>query len=102
MNRHDGVNETKGGRMQWGSYGFFAGILVGVLIGWFFGGFIGAFIRVAMVAMAVVPLVLLYIAWRRYLAPLLRPPVVREYDRPVNAIETRAVVHGAVREPQPQ
>jgi hypothetical protein len=88
--------------MQWGSYGFVIGIVVGILLGWLFGGFVGAFIRVAMVAMAVVPLVLLYIAWRRYLAPLLRPPVVRDYEHPANAIETRAVVHSAVREPQPQ
>jgi membrane protein implicated in regulation of membrane protease activity len=102
MNQYEGIDGARSGRVQWGSYGFMAGILLGILMGWFFAGFVGAFIRVAMVAMAAVPLVLLYIAWRRYLAPLLRPPMVREFDRPVNAIETRAVVQSQVREPQPR
>lgn len=113
MNRRDDVNASNNGRMQWGTYGFLAGILLGVLMGWFFAGFIGAFVRVAMVILALAPLVLLYLAWRRYVVPLLRPPVERQYVQrhypvereyvdPVGAIETRAVVHGAVREPQPR
>ena len=91
------------GRMQWGGYGFMAGIVVGVLMGWFFAGFIGAFIRVAVVGLVIVPLVLLYIGWRKFVAPILRPNVQREYVREYvdsgYAIETRAVVHGAERDP---
>lgn len=102
MNPRDGANGSKNGRMHWGGYGFLTGIVLGVLMGWFFAGFIGAFIRVAMVALAVVPLALLYIAWRRFVAPLLRPPVERRYEDPGYAIETRAVVQGGVREPQPR
>lgn len=102
MNGRDELNGSQGGRFQWGSYGFLAGILLGVLMGWLFAGFVGAFIRVAMVALAIVPLVLIYIAWRRVVAPLLRPPAERQYQymAPVNAIETRAVVHRAVPEPR--
>ena len=96
MNGRDEMNRTQGGRFQWGSFGFVAGVLLGVLIGWFFAGFIGAFIRVAMVALVIVPVVLVYVAWRKFIAPWLRPPAERHYVGPVNAIETRAVVHGAV------
>ena len=96
MNGRDEMNRTQGGRFQWGSFGFVAGILLGVLIGWFFAGFIGAFIRVAMVALVIVPVVLVYVAWRKFVAPWLRPPAERHYMGPVNAIETRAVVRGAV------
>lgn len=96
------MSGSQGGRFQWGSYGFLAGILLGVLMGWLFAGFVGAFIRVAMVALAIVPLVLVYIAWRKVVAPWLRPPVERQYQymMPPNAIETRAVVHGVVHEPR--
>ena len=98
------MSGSQGGRFQWGSYGFLAGILLGVLMGWLFAGFVGAFIRVAMVALAIVPLVLVYIAWRKVVAPWLRPPVERQYEYmgPVNAIETRAVVHGVVHDPRPR
>jgi hypothetical protein len=92
--------------MQWGGYGFMAGIVLGVLIGWSFAGFIGAFIRVGVVALVLVPLVLLYIAWRKFVAPVLRPPAQREYVKEHAdtgyAIETRAVVRGAEREPLPR
>jgi hypothetical protein len=81
--------------MQWGSYGFLAGVIVGVLAGWFFAGFVGALIRVAIVAVAVVPVILIYIAWRRYVSPWLRPPASQSYIAPMGAIETSAVVHGA-------
>jgi membrane protein implicated in regulation of membrane protease activity len=100
MNGRDGIGGSQGGRFQWGSFGFFAGILLGVLLGWFFAGFIGAFIRVAMVALVIIPVVLVYLAWRRYVAPWLRPPAQRQYVGPVNAIETRAVVHGGVADPR--
>ena len=102
MNQGTGTSNHGNGRMQWGGYGFMAGIALGVLMGWFFAGFIGAFVRVAMVALAVIPLVLLYIAWRKFIAPILRPPVRREYVQPGYAIETRAVVRGTEREPLPR
>jgi membrane protein implicated in regulation of membrane protease activity len=88
------------GRAQWIGYGFLAGIVVGVLMGWMFAGFVGALFRVALFAMAVVPVVLLYIAWRRFIAPWLRPPAPRGELVPFESIETRAVVHSAVREPR--
>jgi hypothetical protein len=79
-----------------------AGILLGVVLGWMFAGFVGAFVRVAMVAIAVVPLVLLYLAWRKFVAPLMRPPSPPPVAEPITAIETSAVVHGITREPQPR
>jgi len=69
-------------------------------MGWFFAGFVGAFIRVAIVALIIVPVVLAYLAWRKFVAPWLRPPVERDYVGPVHSIETRAVVHGAVPDPR--
>jgi membrane protein implicated in regulation of membrane protease activity len=100
MNQRDNMIRSQSGRFQWGSYGFLAGVLLGVLMGWFFAGFVGAFIRVAIVALVIVPVVLAYLAWRKFVAPLLRPPAERHYVGPVNAIETRAVVQGAVSDPR--
>ena len=100
MYRRDNASASNGGRMQWGSFGFFAGILVGILVGWFFAGFIGAFVRVAIVAAALIPIVLLFIAWRKIVAPFLRPPVERQRAEALGAIETRAVVHAPVGEPR--
>jgi hypothetical protein len=95
------------GRIQWGSFGFLAGIFLGILIGWFFAGFVGAFIRVAMVALIAIPIVLLFIGWRRFVAPLLRPSAQPQYSpsqypHSLGAIETTAVVHTQAREPQPR
>jgi len=100
MNGRDNMNRSQSGRFQWGSFGFVAGILLGVLMGWFFVGIVGAFIRVAMVALVIVPVVFGYLAWRKFVAPLLRPSAERHYVGPVNAIETRAVVQGAVSDPR--
>ena len=102
MNGYDRSNGSQGRRLQWGSYGFLAGIFIGMMMGWLFAGFIGAFIRVAMVALVIVPIVLVYIAWRKIVAPWLRPPVEPQYRHiaPDNAIETQAVVRGAVPEPR--
>ena len=100
MSGRDGTRRSEGGRFQWGSFGFVAGVLLGILVGWFFAGFIGAFIRVAMVSLIIVPIVLIYIAWRKFVAPWLRPPAKPHYVGPVNAIETHAVVHGAVTDHQ--
>ena len=102
MNGHDRFSGSQGRRFQWGSYGFLAGIFIGIMMGWLFAGFIGAFIRVAMVALVIVPIVLVYIAWRKIVAPWLRPPAEPKYRyiAPDNTIETRAVVRGAVPEPR--
>ena len=100
MNGRNGMHRPEGGRFQWGSFGFFSGILLGVLLGWFFAGFVGAFIRIVMVALVFVPVVLAYLGWRRYIAPWLRPAAESQYAEPVNAIETRGVVHGGVPDPR--
>ena len=99
MNQRDGEFGFGGTRFHWGGYGFLVGILVGVLMGWMFNGFVGAFVRLAMAAMVVVPVILLYIAWRRYVAPWLRPRPAPRQEVLTNAIETRAVVHGVAHEP---
>jgi predicted lipid-binding transport protein (Tim44 family) len=101
MNRLNGSMESNGGRIQWGSYGFFAGLAIGILVGWFFAGFIGAFIRVGIVALIVIPIVLLFLAWRRFVTPLISPPR-REYVAAPDAIEAQAVVQRDVREPLPR
>lgn len=100
MNGRDSMRRPQGGRFPWGSFGFFAGILLGVVLGWFFAGFVGAFIRVALVALIIVPVVLAYLGWRKYIAPWLRPPAETRYVEPINTIETRAVVHGGVPDPR--
>jgi hypothetical protein len=100
MNRHDGVASSPSGRFQWGSYGFLAGIVVGLLMGWMFHGFVGAFVRLALVAIIVVPLILAYFGWRRYISPLLRPPARSDPIASAGAIETRAVVRGMAHEPR--
>jgi hypothetical protein len=102
MNRQDDRIGQGSGRVQWGSYGFLAGVIVGVLSGWFFAGFVGALIRVALVAIAAVPVILIFLAWRRYISPWLRPPAPQSYMAPMGAIETTAVVHGAGHQPQPR
>lgn len=98
MNRFNGGMGSAGGRIEWGSYGFFAGLAIGILIGWFFSGFIGAFIRVGIVALIVVPIVLLFIAWRRFVTPLMQPPPRRDYVTAPDAIEAQVVVQRDVRE----
>ncbi|HEX2282256.1 MAG TPA: hypothetical protein VHG52_10910 [Thermomicrobiales bacterium] len=100
MNGRVDMRGPQGGRFPWGGFGFFAGIIIGVLLGWFFAGFVGAFIRVALVALVIVPVVLAYLGWRRFIAPWLRPPAENHYGEPINAIETRAVVHGGVPDPR--
>ncbi len=102
MHRQDGRLEPGSGRIQWGSYGFLAGVVVGVLAGWFFAGFVGALIRVALVAIAIVPIILIYLAWRRYVSPWLQPPTPRTSMAPMGAIETTAVIHSAGNQPQPR
>jgi hypothetical protein len=94
-----GPSNSQGSRFQWGSFGFVAGIALGIVIGWMFSGLIGAFLRVGLVLLIAIPVILGYIAWRRYVAPLLQPPPRQYYVEPADVIETRGVVRGAVREP---
>lgn len=92
---------SRSGRFQWGSYGFAAGIFVGIIMGWLFNGFVGAFIRVGLVALVVIPIVLAFLAWRKFVAPLLQPPVEQNgYRDYAGAIETRSVVRGVAHEPR--
>jgi len=102
MNRQDDRIGPSSGRVQWGSYGFLAGVVVGVLAGWFFAGFVGAIVRVALVVVVAVPVVLIFLAWRRYVSPLLRPAPRQTYMAQMGAIETSAVVHGAGNHPHPR
>ena len=102
MNQHNERIGPGGGKLQWGSYGFLAGLMVGVLSGWFFAGFVGALIRLAIVALVAVPVILIFLAWRRYISPWLRPPASQSYIAPMGAIETTAVVQGAGRQPLPR
>ncbi|MDQ3468130.1 MAG: hypothetical protein M3411_07845 [Chloroflexota bacterium] len=52
-------------RFQWGSYGFIAGIILGLFLGWFFHGAVDFLIRFGFVALAVAPLIILFLVWRR-------------------------------------
>jgi membrane protein implicated in regulation of membrane protease activity len=111
MYRTNGRPGSQSGRVQWGSYGFLAGIAFGIMIGWMFGGLVGAFLRVALALIVIVPLVLLVIAWRKYVSPMLRPPAQQDYEyedhkykyfEPVGAIETRGVIRSTVQQPHPR
>ncbi len=96
------------GRMQWGGYGFIAGIVLGVMIGWMFSGFVGLVIRFGLALLVLIPIILLYLAYRKFVSPVRRMMTV-EYvnSQPVtysggygtpggySSIETRHVVHGA-------
>ena len=102
MNRRGAAPAAAGGRIQWGSYGFMAGLVVGVLLGWMLSGFIGAFVRVGIVALIVVPLVLLFLAWRRYVTPLFQPPAEREVIAAPHVIDAQVITPSQMREPQPR
>ncbi len=96
MSQHQQTYRSTSGRAHWGSYGFLAGILVGVFLGWFFHGFVGAFLRVGIAAIVLIPLILAFVGWRRYISPWFRPARESSFHPQVGAIETR----GVVREPQ--
>ena len=52
-------------RFQWVSYGFIAGVVLGLILGWLFHGVVGWIFRFGLVALLLVPLVALFIVWRR-------------------------------------
>lgn len=62
----------RNGRMQWGSYGFIAGIVLGVMIGWMFSGFVGLVVRFGLFLLILIPVVLLYMGYRKFVAPVRR------------------------------
>jgi hypothetical protein len=110
MNTHYpyGQGESqRSGRMQWGSYGFIAGIVLGVMIGWMFSGFVSLVIRFGLVLLVLIPILLLYVAYRKFVSPVRRMMTVEYintqpatyaggYGAPggYGSIETRHVVHG--------
>lgn len=53
-------------RFQWGSYGFIGGLLLGVILGWIFQGVVSWIFRFGLVLLLVIPLVALFLAWRRF------------------------------------
>lgn len=109
MNTQYPYGQSQGSsRKQWGSYGFIAGIVLGIMIGWMFSGFVGLVIRFGLALLVLIPIVLLYIAYRKFVSPVRRMMTV-EYvnSQPApysggygtrggyGSIETRHVVHRA-------
>jgi F0F1-type ATP synthase assembly protein I len=82
MSYREGPMSVIRDRFQFGSYGFIAGVIVGLLLGWIFHGFVGFVVRFGLVILLLVPLVVVFLVWRRLSVRDRRPPV----------IETSAVV----------
>ncbi len=109
MNTQDPYGQSQGSsRMQWGSYGFIVGIVLGVMIGWMFSGFVGLVIRFGLALLVLIPIVLLYLAYRKFVSPVRRmmtveyvnsqpAPYSGGYGTPggYGSIETPHVVHRA-------
>jgi hypothetical protein len=107
MNTQYPSGQSQGnGRMQWGSYGFIAGIVLGIMIGWMFSGFVGLVVRFGLALLVLIPIVLLYVAYRKFVSPVRRmmtveyvnsqpAPYSGGYSTPggYGSIETRHVVH---------
>jgi hypothetical protein len=109
MNTQYPYGQSQGSsRIQWGSYGFIAGIVLGVMIGWMFSGFVGLVIRFGLALLVLIPILLLYVAYRKFVSPVRRMMTVEYvHSQPVpygggygapgtnGSIETRHVVRGA-------
>lgn len=52
-------------RFRWSSYGFIAGIIVGAIIGFVFDRVVAAVLWVGVVGLALVPLFIVFLVWRR-------------------------------------
>ena len=52
-------------RFRWGSYGFAGGLIIGLILGWFFHGVISFVVRFGFVALLLVPVVVVFLVWRR-------------------------------------
>ena len=70
-------------RFRWGSYGFVGGAVLGVILGWLFHGVVSWIIRFGFVALLLVPLVVVFLVWRRLSS--------RDRDRD-NVVVARTVV----------
>ena len=78
-------------RFQWGSYGFIPGLLLGIVLGWIFSGVVSWLFRFGLALLILIPLVLLFFAWRWFTTrDDQREVVVYEYAdrRPGEQIET--------------
>ena len=52
-------------RFRWSGYGFMTGIIVGAILGWMFNKVVGAILWVGVVGLALVPLLIVFLVWRR-------------------------------------
>ena len=109
MNTQYPYGQSQGSsRMQWGSYGFIAGIVLGIMIGWMFSGLVGLVIRFGLALLVLIPILLLYVAYRKFVSPVRRmmtveyvnsqpAPYSGGYGTPggYGSIETSHVVHRA-------
>jgi len=109
MNTQYPYGQSQGSsRMQWGSYGFIAGIVLGIMIGWMFSGLVGLVIRFGLALLVLIPILLLYVAYRKFVSPVRRmmtveyvnsqpAPYSGGYGAPggYGSIETSHVVHRA-------
>ena len=75
-------------RARWASYAFIGGLLMGLILGWFFHRVVGTVIVVAMVA---IPIVVVFLVWRR-LEDRGRGQALARDDDAFDPIETRGEV----------
>ena len=52
-------------RFRWSSYGFIGGMVLGIILGWIFNGVVSWIVRFGFVALLLVPLVVVFLVWRR-------------------------------------
>ncbi len=78
-------------RFRWGSYGFVGGVLVGAFLGWFFHGLISTIFRFGFVALLLIPLVIVFLVWRRF-DDRNRSPTTSVQSTVTEPIETRGEV----------
>jgi len=86
-------------RVQWGGYGFAAGLLLGLILGVFFYGIVSFLLRYGLVVLLLVPLVWLIFVVRNWRnrreddAPEMRTEVVTR-GRDGSLIDTTYVIEG--------
>ena len=82
MNRRHDIGRSQGGRFQWGSFGFLAGVLLGIFDGVVFRRIHRRVHPRRDGGLVIIPVVLIFLAWRKFVAPWLRPPAERYYVGP--------------------